>query len=432
ISGVRQTISEDTELLFGLGLAGQLQGWAVDLSASRFDVLDAETRQSDNFDTTTGLAPLTGQVTVGDDVAWNSVEAIGTRRFGAHAIATGFSYARYEFETPRFNSSDWRAGVQGDLRDASAGETSLFGVFIEEAITLSPRWLATLGLRAEYWEAQNGSLTNGMTTVNYASRSEEAFSPKAALTYTHVPDWSFTASAALATRFPTVQELYQADLISFGPNVGDLDFGSFNPDLKPEEALDLQLNATKSFDKASITVSLFRQDVEDTLFVQTVPELGESVTTNIDNVTTDGIDFIVATEDLGIKGLAIDANLSLLDAEITENSIDPSLEGNRFPRVPDIRANANVRYRPTENWLLAAGWRYQDTPDRNIENSATSQCGTFFCVSSFSFVDLKASYQYEKATISLGVDNVTDERAFVFHPYPSRTVLLELSWDTGR
>ncbi|MEO1656456.1 MAG: TonB-dependent receptor [Pseudomonadota bacterium] len=431
VSGVRLGVSESTELLVGLGLAGELAGWSVDLAVSRFDVLDSEDRQSDNFDITTGLAPATGQVTIAEDVAWNSVEGVAERTFGRHAVAAGLSYAGYTFDTPRFNLTNWEVGTSGDLRDASGGDTRLYGVFVEDVITLSPQWTATLGLRAEAWEADDGFLINQGTRVNYASRSEEALSPKAALTYVPTDDWSFTASAALATRFPTVRELYQAPLIQFGPNVGDLDFGAFNPDLAPEEALDLQLTGTRYFDKAAVTVSLFRQDVDDTLFSQTVPELGTSVTTNIDEVRTDGIDVVVATQDWIIEGLAIDANVTFLDAEVRSNAINQDLEGNRFPRVPDIRANASVRYAPNENWLFAAGWRYQDTPDRNIENTSTSQCGTFFCVSNFSFVDLKATRRFQNFEISAGVDNVFDERAFVFHPYPGRTVLLSLGWTGG-
>ncbi|MEM9751335.1 MAG: TonB-dependent receptor, partial [Pseudomonadota bacterium] len=431
IAGVRQGVSNDTELLLGVGLSGEAAGWDVDVSLSRFDVLRARDRQSDNFDTTTGLAPLTGQVTDGDNTSWNSLETIAERQLGAHALAAGFSYAGYSFDTPRFTTLNWRTAERAGLLDASGGETRLYGLFLEDAITLSGQWTLTLGVRAEAWEAEDGFLQTAAERVDYASRSDEAFSPKGALTFRPAPDWSFTASAALATRFPTVQELFQPALISFGPNVGDLDFGTFDPELKPEEALDIQFTIEKTFERAFFAVSLFRQDVDDTIFAQTVPELGTSLLTNIDNVTTNGIDFVAATEDLFIDGLAIDANLSLLDAEIKENAIDPSLVGNRFPRIPDLRANASIRYEPTEDWLFALGWRYQDTPDRNIENSSTSRCSTFFCVSNFSFVDVKATRRFSDVAVSLGVDNVADDRAFVFHPYPGRTFLLEVAWDGG-
>ncbi|MEM9899547.1 MAG: TonB-dependent receptor, partial [Pseudomonadota bacterium] len=279
VSGVSQGLSEDIELLVGLGLKGQLRGWAVDFALSRFDVLKSEDRRSDRFDTTTGLASSTGLITIADDTAWTSFEAIGERTYGNHDIAIGASYAGYSFDRPRFSADNWFIGSEGDLVDASGGETRLLGFFVEDAIRLSPQWLATFGVRAEFWGARNGFLVDGTDRVDYANRSDDAISPKGALTYTPTDDWSFTASAALATRFPTVQELYQPDLIAFGPNVNALDFGSFDPNLEPEEVLDLQLTASKTFSNAVVTVSLFRQKVDDTLFSQTVPELATSVTT---------------------------------------------------------------------------------------------------------------------------------------------------------
>jgi iron complex outermembrane receptor protein len=34
----------------------------------------------------------------------------------------------------------------------------------------------------------------------------------------------------------------------------------------------------------------------------------------------------------------------------------------------------------------------------------------------------------EHFRISAGVDNITNNRAWVFHPYPQRSFLLELGW----
>src|SRR3546814_10902861 len=80
------------------------------------------------------------------------------------------------------------------------------------------------------------------------------------------------------------------------------------------------------------------------------------------------------------------SDLSWIDAEVTRNPLNPALVGNKFPRVPKWRANASVRYSPSEDWSLAANFRHQSTPDRNNENNSTSLCDTFYCVSTFSFV----------------------------------------------
>ncbi len=436
ISGVNMGIARSTELLAGIGLSGEAAGWKLDLSFSRFDVLNNKERRSDNFDLVTGQRPNTGRLAT-NDAYWNSFEGTAERSLGAHALALGLSYAGYSDDNRTHTTSDWlRASVTG-LRDASGGKTRLLGVFVEDAITLTPQLTATLGLRYENWRASDGFLTNGGTTVRYGSRSHDAWSPKAALSFRPDDLTEIVASAALATRFPTVRELYQAGLISYGPNVGQLDLNGFNPDLKPEKAVDLQLTASRRIGNVKVTLSGYRQDVRQTIFSQTIaiPDAGtgdltqSSLMTNIGKVRTWGADLIVSAENVLIDGLAIDANASWINAEVTRNPLNPALVGNTFPRVPKWRANASVRYSPSADWSLAANFRHQSTPDRNIENNSTSLCDTFYCVSTFSFVDLKATKRFGAFGISVGVDNLLDEKAFVYHPYPGRTFVLSFKWD---
>lgn len=436
ISGVNVGIAKSTELLAGIGLSGEAAGWKLDLSFSRFDVLDGKERRSDNFDLVTGQRPNTGRLGI-SDAYWNSFEGSAARTFGAHALALGLSYAGYSDDNRTHTTSDWlRASVTG-LRDASGGKTRLLGAFVEDAISLTPHLTATLGLRYESWRASDGFLTNGGTTVSYGSRGHDAWSPKAALSLRPDDLTEIVASAALATRFPTVRELYQAGLIAYGPNVGELDLNGFNPDLKPEKAVDLQLTASRRIGNVKVTLTGYRQDVRQTIFSQTIA-IPDSVTgdltqsslmTNIGKVRTWGADLIVSAENVLIDGLSLDANASWIDAEVTRNPLNPALVGNKFPRVPKWRANASVRYSPSEDWSLAANFRHQSTPDRNIENNSTSLCDTFYCVSTFSFVDLKATKRFGAFAISAGIDNLLDEKAFVYHPYPGRTFVLSLKWD---
>lgn len=436
VSGMNVGAARSTELLTGLGLAGQLAGWKLDLAFSRFDVLADEERRSDNFDIATGARPLTGRVMTGD-AYWNSFEGTAERILGPHALALGLSYARYGDVHRTYDASDWASARITGLRDASGGSTRLLGLFAEDAITLAPRLTVTLGLRYEAWRASDGFLTNGGTTVRYPARSHDAWSPKAAFSFAPDADSKIVVSAALATRFPTARELYQAGLIAYGPNVGSLDLNGFDPDLKPERAVDLQVTASRRFGGVKVTLSGYRQDVRDAIFSQTIaiPDAvtgnlaQSSLMTNIGKVRTWGADLIVSAENVLVPGLSLDANLSWIDAKVTRNALNPALVGNDFPRVPEWRFNASLRYSPGENWSLAVNLRHQSTPDRNIENNATSLCDTFYCVTGFSFVDLKAARRFGAFELSAGVDNLLDEKAFVYHPYPGRTFVLGFKWN---
>lgn len=439
IDGITRGISQSTELLTGLGLQGSLGEWDIDLTASRFTLLKDRVRTSDAADTVTGIIPDTGLLT-DKDAHWTSLEATVTRMLSSHTLSMGASYAGYYGQARTSDTNDWRMAIGPVGRSASGGETQLVGLFAEDAIEIAPVLTATLGLRWETWNAQNGFLEDGGTRVDYDSRSKDAWSPKAALTLHPDEDSEIVASASWATRFPTIGELYQAGLISYGPELGEIDFDAFDPDLKPEKGFDLQLTASRSFGNIKFTLSGFRQAVDDTLFSQTVlvPSaadpgviVSQSLITNIGEVETWGVDAIVATHDLILPGLDIDANVSWIDAEITRNDVNPDLVGNRFPRVPTWRFNASVRYSVSAALDLAANVRHQDTPDRNIENTSNSVCDTYYCVSPFTFVDLKGTAHVGDADISLGVDNLLDEKAFVFHPYPGRTFLLSLHWKGG-
>lgn len=436
ILGITRGESDSAELLLGLGLATRAGGWALDLSASRFELLDGETRTSNQADLASGIIPGSGLLTT-PRAHWTSVEAVAEHGFGAHSVALGASYAGYTGQVRTGTVADWRRSADPLARNASGGETQLVGLWAQDTITLAPPLTATLGLRWEQWRAQDGFLLNGVTRVDYASRSDDAWSPKAALTLRPDNVTEITASAAWATRFPTIGELYQAGLIGFGPDVGQVDLGTFDPDLKPERGFDLQLTASRQIGSLRITLSGYRQAVDDTLFSQSLlipspadPDITvqQTLITNIGEVETWGADLIVAVEDVLIPGLSLDANLSWIDATITDNPIDPALDGNRFPRVPAWRANASLRYQASPMLNLAANLRHQSTPDRDMQNSASSRCDTYYCVSPFAYVDLKARVDLGRFVLDAGVDNLLDEKAFVFHPYPGRTFVLGLSW----
>lgn len=436
VPGVTRGISESTELLTGVGLAGKLAGWRTDLAISHFTLLDDRERESNAADVDTGIIPNAGLVT-DENARWSNVEAIAERNFGRHGIATGLSYTNYHGRARTSTTDDYIRASNRMRRNASGGQTALFGVFVEDAILLPARFELTLGLRYEHWRASDGFLSDSGNDVRYPSRTRDAFSPKAALTFKPDMLTKIVFSAAQATRFPTIGELYQASLISFGPNVGDIDLNGFNPDLEPERGADFQLTGLRSFGKVKVTLSGYRQKVRNTLFSQTllVPDgadsqatVSESLVTNIGAVDTWGADLIVSTSDLFIKGLDFDGNVSWNDPEITKNDLNPDLVGNRFPRVPKWRANVSLRYAATQYLDVATNLRYQSTPERNLENTSNSRCETFFCVSSFSFVDLKTTWHLGSLDLDFGVDNVFDQNAFVFHPYPGRTFIAGLRW----
>jgi iron complex outermembrane receptor protein len=99
----------------------------------------------------------------------------------------------------------------------------------------------------------------------------------------------------------------------------------------------------------------------------------------------------------------------------------------RFPRIPKWRANANLRYDFTDRLRGSLGVRYASRPNTDLFGLQRGR--TFGFTSELFAVDAKVNWRVtDQLTASLGVDNITDFRAWVFHPYPRRTFLIELGW----
>ena len=65
----------------------------------------------------------------------------------------------------------------------------------------------------------------------------------------------------------------------------------------------------------------------------------------------------------------------------------------------------------------------------DLDNSDTAE-NVYGAHDEYLFVNLKTSYRVnESVKLSLGLDNVTNEIAYVHHPWPGRTLFLEATLD---
>ena len=101
---------------------------------------------------------------------------------GAHTLAFGYHRNDYRLESPVYNTLDWR-GRAGTLAQDARGETSLQALYAQDAWTLAERWVLTLGVRYEDWQASNGLQFVARSRLRrvYPSRTEREWSPKASL-----------------------------------------------------------------------------------------------------------------------------------------------------------------------------------------------------------------------------------------------------------
>ena len=414
-----------------------------------------------------------GQITSLTGSGWHTADAKGIWRpqfYGPHEVSFGFHHDYNELNNPVYNvSSNWMNADSGPILNSnSKGKTQTEGYWLQDSWGFHKDWNLTLGGRFESWHAFDGynasnlgarnataniPLTNtGMKEIYQQDRSEFHFSPKIKLTWQPMQDLKIGASVARAFRFPTVTELFQTSTITSG---GVQNIINGNPNLKPEDALSSELATEYTLNKGQywgngkLRFSLFQERINNAIYTQnTILANGSVASTpsNVGETETYGIEFSGEAQDVGIRGLDLSGNATWTDSRITENATadfaarragataanplanQPSV-GARQPRVPEWRASATISYRPTDEWTNSVSMRYSSYQFSQLNNSDTNG-GTYTGNTDFFVVDLRSKYQITKQlAIAGGIDNINNEKYWIFHPFPMRTYFAELKFN---
>ncbi|KVH68513.1 TonB-dependent receptor [Burkholderia ubonensis] len=405
--------------LYALGLNARLEsGWRFSGVVSAYDVSRDVLRAA----STAQGGP--GTQFQGDGTGWRTLDLKAEApEVKGHTFTFGYHYDNYFLRNVTFNTADWQAGPTTSLASVYRGDTRTQALFAQDAWRFAPGWLATLGLRYERWDAYGGALGNASGTFGYADRSANALSPKVALQWDATDVWRLRLSFATGTRFPTVGEMFQGT-ISNNAIVNN------NPNLRPEKAIDWDFTAERDVGVGVVRASVFQSDLRDSIYSQTTVSGASTVTntSNVDRVRVRGVELAFSGQNVGLKGLDVDANVSASNAQILSDAANPAYVGSRFPRIPRMRANLLASYRFDEHWLASVGVRYSGRQFNTLDNSDVNP-DVYGGTSAFTVVDLKARYRFDRHWVaSVGIDNLADRRYYVFHPYPGRTFFGELKW----
>lgn len=425
-TGLTSSKFERNEYLAGLKLAGEVSGWAVKANVSRFWMPIWNTKTSRDWLTGKSNGPGTYQVQ--DNPGWYAADLTLDQRIGNHAIGFGFNANQYEAAQTTHNTTQWNDASGRSFNSATTGKTSSFGVWFEDAIDLNDTVMLTLGGRYDHWRAFDGLIARQSGSARledrYLERTDEAFSPKASIQAEIVEGTLVQLSVGTATRFPTVGELFQGRLDDI---TRQIDPQSFDPNLKPERSLDLNLMASRRFGTAKLTASAFYQDIEDAIFsFSGLNQFGTVVSNfkNIDLVSQAGVEVIAEAKDFGIKGLDVNVNVSRMRAETVRNRANPETQGLRFPRVPDWRSSGHIRYAITPQLKASLGWRQATRPTSDLFGREGSVYGF---QTEYVFIDTRLSWDLnDTIQLNAGIDNINQDQAYVSHPMPQRTFVFDV------
>ncbi|MCW9031141.1 MAG: TonB-dependent receptor, partial [Gammaproteobacteria bacterium] len=277
----------------------------------------------------------------------------------------------------------------------------------------------TLGARYEHWTTMNGKNYNYSTTnLDLATRTETGFSPKFSVGHKLNKNWVTRYSLARAYRFPILEELYHNEQKTTGTTIAD-------EKLKPEDGLHHNLMFEKQLAKGVMRFNLFQETIDDVIYYQTDTLASTTTYLPIDEVKTKGAEFIVQQNRIGGGNTDVSFNMTWVDSIITKNAADPTIVGNEMARMPEWRANLLLTQHLSNKWSVSGGMRYASDSYGNIDNSDTAQ-NVMSAIDAYTFFDVKTTYKIGKhGKITAGIDNLTDELAFVAHPWPQRTIYMQ-------
>ena len=420
---------DESQLAQGLSLTSHGGGtFDFTLTASTFDYL-----KSHQHTPATALpGAFTGGAGTGawlDDTGWYTFDAKGIWRLqgagGAHIVTFGFHQDGFKLDNPKYSLANWIDGEPGAVTASSAGRTRTQGLWVQDVLHIGPRTKLTTGLRFEDWRAYDGvnySLAPALNVLQ-PERTATAVSPKIVVAFNPRPEWTLKASLGAASRFPTVTELYQA--VTTGTQLSVP-----NPDLRPERAVSSELSVERQWATGGLRVSLFNEQIANALISQTGLLNGSSVSfvQNIDRTTATGIELVGDQQDILIKGLQVSGWVTYVHARIDKDTALPVAVGKDLPQLPRLRGALVLTYEPNTQWDFTLAARYSDAAFGTIDNSDTYH-NTYQSFSGYTVVDAHIRYKVDAHwTASIGVNNATNQSYFLFHPFPQRTVIIDLKY----
>lgn len=428
---------ERKSLSTGLRVKGKLSDQlSLETNLSDFRILKDNTLSSSR-NPQDPLFNNTGLTTDYDDTGWQTLDAkVVLDDVGLDGMQWigGVRHEAYRLNLDQYNSANWLQGDNAGYTSRSGGETSIDAAFVQLNWDIAERWDLALGGRYEQWESKNGyfSRRNPQTSqfelIDVDDVSRHQFSPKFSLGYVPADEWLVRYSAARAYRFPIVEELFSQSQSYSSSNVP-------RPDLKPENGLHHNLMLEKQFESGYARINLFSETIEDAIESQNNYATLVNTFSSVDEVQTDGVEFILNYSGLFVPALDARFNVTYTKSIIEDNSTaegpNPAttIEGNDYPRMPRWRSNLLLTYHLSDKWDLSGNLQYADKSYGRLQNDDIAE-GVMGAQDGYTRVGLKTTYDLsEQIEVGLGVDNLTDEQSFVAHPWPGRTMYLSLSYD---
>ena len=246
-------------------------------------------------------------------------------------------------------ASDELVFVGGRLSSAvgAGGRERTIGVFGEDIIRVAPRFLLTIGARADRWRNYDAlSTTRPLATPGpvsvrvFPERTETAFSPRLSMLFKASEHVSLFASGYRAFRAPTLNELYRAFRVG---NVLTL----ANENLRAERLTGGEggANVTAFAEKLVVRGTFFWTEITRPIAnvtLQVTPALITRQRQNLGRTQSRGVE--IETDARITPSITLSGGYQFADATVTRFPANTALEGLLIPQTPRHQLTFQARY----------------------------------------------------------------------------------------
>lgn len=347
------------------------------------------------------------------------------------ALVGGVSLNRSTLDRQTVSLASWRdAGTGTSQLNAGRGSTNNTALFLQSEHYFATRLTAYLGGRFDRFDTEGKVTQNTAPAFNqtYGKRSFDQFSPKLAMVWEASPALSLRASYGAGFRPPALLDLYSRTALP-GAIAGTISINEPAPDLKPERVRSREVGADAVLaGGGTASVTVYWQQLQDLIYRRRLSAI-LTRTENAGEADVNGVEASVQWPS-GVRGLRLFGSLThQFQYGITRNDAVPASVGKVLTDVPRTTYSLGLDFdrQPWSGFLVYrhVGQVFGSGDDLNRN---TVQ-GVFGSYDRYGIVSAKVGYRFDHhVSVSLALDNLTDQRYFVFNRQPGRTAFGELAY----
>jgi outer membrane receptor protein involved in Fe transport len=286
------------------------------------------------------------------------------------------------------------------------GRQDINGVYVEDLIRLTPRWIITLNGRFDDWLNFDALSTTRplaapgpVVATTFPERSATAFSPRASILRQLTATTSVYASVYRAFRAPTLNELYRPFRVG---NVLTL----ANNDLNAEHLTGGELGMAYSplRDRLRLHGTFFWTEITQPIANVTLKTTPSLITRERENLGSIGSRGFELEADSQVRAnLILSGGYQFVDATVLSFPAEAALQGRWVPQVPRNVFTVQARYTNPSFITLGVQGRYMGLQYDDDLNQ--------FPLNSAFDLDAFVSHSFkDRAEIYGAVENITDDR----------------------